>query len=32
MERVYLPDDASVAYERKGPYKRKRPSLQDFFD
>lgn len=32
MARVYLPDDASVAYERKGPYKRKRPSLQDFFD
>lgn len=32
MERVYLPDDANVAYERQQPYKRKRPNLQDFFD
>lgn len=32
MERVYLPDDASVAYEHKRPYKRKRPSSQHFFD
>ena len=32
MAQLYLPDDASVPYERKGPYKRQRPSLQDFFE
>lgn len=32
LELIYLPDDTNVAYENKGPYKRQRPHLQDFFD
>ena len=32
LAQVYLPDDANVAYEGKGTYKRQRPSLQDFFE
>ncbi len=32
LEQLHIPDDAVVNYERKGTYKRKRPSLQDFFE
>ena len=39
MEQLHIPNDANVHYERNmrpsergKPYKRKRPSLMDFFD
>lgn len=32
LELIYLPDDASVIYEKGKAYKRHRPHLQDFFD
>ena len=32
LELLEFPDDANVAFENRGAYKRQRPHLQDFFD
>ncbi len=32
LELLEFPDDANVAFENRGAYKRQQPHLQDFFD